>query len=161
VAGGDLPRLAGHRVLRRLRRREVVERRLHPAGERRRVQLSAELAQIVVALRDLPEEEVAVGPNAGAGVRAKAGHPLGPRLDHVGEGVLAGCPLLDRQAPPGRIDTVERIGDVLALHCPNASHRRTSGGLASALGAPRFTGADSRTVKRYRPGAIARVGNLT
>ena len=110
----DLPRPARLRVLRRLRRREVRVRRLEPAGERRRVQRRAELAEVLVALGDLPEEEVAVRPDAGRRVRAQALDPLGPRLDDLGERVLHRRALLDRQPPPGRIDPEEGVGDVLA-----------------------------------------------
>ena len=112
----DLPRLPRARVLRGLRRREVRVRRLEPAGERRAVQRRAELAEVLVALGDLPEEEVAVRPHARDRVRAERGHAPGPVLDDLGERVLAGDALLDGQPPPGRIDPEERVGDVLAAH---------------------------------------------
>ena len=59
------------RVLRGLRRREVRVRRLEPARERRPVQRRAELAEVLVALGDLPEEEVGLGPDAGRRVGAQ------------------------------------------------------------------------------------------
>ena len=72
------------RVLRGLRRREVRVRRLEPARERRRVERRAELAEVLVALRDLPEEEVGLGPHArrrvrAAGRRTAARTPRSPR----------------------------------------------------------------------------------
>ncbi len=65
AARGHLARLSRLRVLRGLRRREVRVRRLEPAGDRRPVQRRAQLAEVLVAVGDLPEEEVAVGADAG------------------------------------------------------------------------------------------------
>ena len=99
-----------------------------PAGDRRAVQLGAELLEVEVALRDLPEEEVAVGADADRRVRAQMGEPIRPRLDDVRERLLAGDALLDRQPPPRGIDLEERVGDVLpdlGGHESDASRRRT------------------------------------
>src|SRR5204862_6780331 len=98
-------------------------RRLEPRRKRRAVQRRAELAEVLVALGDLPEEEIAVGTHAGERVGAQPIHPSGPVLDHLGERVLAGCALVDRQAPPGGIDPVERIRDVLAAHAAECYRR--------------------------------------
>ena len=100
-------------VDRRLRRREVRVRRRQPAGERRAVEGGAELEQVVVALGDLPEEEVGLGADPRDVVGPQALHPAGPLLDDVGERLLAGLALLDGQAPPGGIDLEEAVGDVL------------------------------------------------
>src|SRR5205085_5745419 len=119
--GNDLSRLAGRGVLRSLRGCQIGIRRLERGGERRAVQCRAGLAEILVSLGDLPEEEVAVGADAGDGVGAQRVHAAGPVLDHFGKGVLAGRPLVDRQPPPGRIDLVQAVRDVLAAHQRNAS----------------------------------------
>src|SRR5262249_26023954 len=118
-----LPRLARARVLRGLGRREVRVGSLEPAGERRRVECGAELAEQVVTVADLPEEEVAVGTDSCARVGPQvleAGHE---RLDRLGERILARGALLDRQAAPRGIEAIEGVGDVLAvvLHGPQAS----------------------------------------
>ncbi len=42
--------------------------------------------------------------------------PGGALLDDLGEGVLRGGTLLDRETPPRRIDAVEGVGNVLAVH---------------------------------------------
>ena len=75
----------------------------------------------------------------------EAVHALGPVLDHLGERVLAGGALLDRQPPPRRIDAVERVRDVLALASAEslAQLRRISGSLTSRVGGPGLTGAVS------------------
>ena len=116
-----LPRLARLRVLGGLGRREIRVRRREPAGERRRVQGGAELAEIPVALGDLPQEEVGVGADARDRVGAQRGHPSGKLLDRLGEGVLAGRALVDREPPPGGIDAEEGVGDVLPGHGANPS----------------------------------------
>ena len=110
----DLPRPAGLGVRRGLRRREVVVRRLQPAGERRPVQRRAELAEVGVALGDLPEEEVDVGADARGRVGAQVLEAVAPALDDVCERVLHRGPLLERQPPPGRVGLEEGVGDVLA-----------------------------------------------
>src|SRR4029077_11439516 len=79
----DLPSFAGARVLRRLRLGEVRERRLEPARQRRRIERSAQLAEELVVLRDLPEEEVDVGPYAGRRVRAEVVEALGEVVDEL------------------------------------------------------------------------------
>ena len=86
------PRL---RVFRRLRGGEIGVGRLEPASEWGCVQRRSQLAEIVVALCDLPEEEVTVGPHSADRVRAERVHPGGPVLDDLHERVLAGCSLLD------------------------------------------------------------------
>ena len=142
VVRRDLPCAAGLRVLRGHRRREIGVRRLEPAGERRPVQLRAELAEVDIALGDLPEEEVAVRADAGARVRTKALHALCPGLDDLGERVLARGALLDRLAPPFRRDAVEAVGDVLAFgHVRNASR---SGAAAWRSRGLRRAGVDRR-----------------
>ena len=102
------------RVLRGLRGREVVVGDVHPRRERRRVEGRAELAEVVVALRDLPEEEVAVGADAGRRVGVQRVEARRELLDHLGEGVLRRRALLDRQPPPLGAHLEERVGDVLA-----------------------------------------------
>ena len=73
--------------------------------------------EVVVALGDLPEEEVAVRPDAGRRVRAQVLEPVGERVHDLGELAPSapGAPSTG-QPPPGRIDPVERVRDVLALH---------------------------------------------
>ena len=102
----DLSRLARARVLRRLRRREVRVRRLEPAGELCPVERGAELAEVVVALGDLPEEEVGLGPDAGRRVRAQMLEPLRERVDYGGELVLVRLALVrpEGAATPARRD---------------------------------------------------------
>src|SRR5215211_3572639 len=128
------------RVLRRLGRREVGVRRLEPAGERRGVQGRAELAEILVALGDPPEEEVRIRPDAGDGVDPERVESLDPVLDHLRERILVGRAVLDREPPPGRIDAIEGVGDVLPRHAADASPRRTS----------------ARSARRLRPGSRPR-----
>src|SRR5262249_50675591 len=98
-------------------------RGLQPAGQRRRVQRRAELAEQVVTVADLPEEEVAVRADARARVRPQVLEARRERLDRLGERVLARCALLDRQAAPGGVESIEGVGDVRAavLHGPQAS----------------------------------------
>ena len=79
------------------------------------VQRGAELAERLVAVGDLPEEEVGLRAHAGRRVRAQVVEAVGEVLDDLGEGVLAGLALLDGQPPPRRVDAVERVRDVLAL----------------------------------------------
>src|SRR6185437_11487704 len=81
----DLARLARLRVLRSLRRREIRVRRLEPAGERRSVERSAELAEGVVALRDLPEEEVRLGTDAYGRIHAQMVEAVREMLDDLGK----------------------------------------------------------------------------
>ena len=119
--GNELARLARRRVLGRLRRREVGVGSLEPACERRPVQGGAQLAEVLVALGDLPEEEVAIGADARHRVSPQGVHPSGPVLDHLGKGVLARGALVDRQPAPGGIDPVEAVPDVLAAHAADAS----------------------------------------
>ena len=142
-------------------------RRRQPAGERRAVERGAELEQVVVALRDLPEEEVGLGPDPGDVVRAQPFHPAREVLHDLGERVLAGLALLDRQPPPGGIDLEEAVRDVLAdldafdpLVCGLArsrSHRshgsRLSGRLSRVCGTPGLTGCVSVIEKRTCAGA--------
>src|SRR4051794_39173948 len=61
----DLARPPAGRVPRGLCRGEIVVRRLQPGRERGRVERGAELPEILVALGDLPEEEVLLRPDAG------------------------------------------------------------------------------------------------
>ena len=121
----DLAGLARARVLGGLRRRQVRVRRLEPARERRPVERGPELAEVVVALRDLPEEEVRLGADAGRRVAAERVEAVGELLDHLGEGVLARLALLVGEPPPGRVDPVEGVCDVLAAHGANPSGRAT------------------------------------
>ena len=108
--------------------------------------VGAELAEVLVALGDLPEEEVAVRADAGARVGAQAGHALRPGLDHLGERVLAGCALLDRQPPPGGIDPVEGVRDVLAFaSAETLAGQQRAAALAAVCGGPGLTGAVRRT----------------
>ena len=114
-------------VLGGARGREVGVRRLEPAGERRRVQVGLELAQILEAVGELPEHEVGLRAHSDEAVGAEL-HTLGPLLDDLGVGVLGGRALLDREAPPGRVEPVERVGDVLLSagvlgHVENRSRR--------------------------------------
>ena len=110
-------RLRAARVLRRLRRREVRVRRLEPARERRRVERRAELAEVLVAARDLPEEEVDVGPDARRRVGAR-GARSAARTSSItsANASLAAVALLDGQAPPRRVDAEEGVGEVLPVH---------------------------------------------
>ena len=112
----DLPRLARARVLRRLRRREVRVGRLEPAREGRAVERRTELLERLVTVRDLPEEEVGVGPDAGGAVRAQVLEALREGVHDLGELVLVRLALLHGEPPPRRIDAVEAVSDVLALH---------------------------------------------
>jgi hypothetical protein len=80
----------------------------------RPVERGAELAEVLVALRDLPEEEVDLRPDADARVRAEAVEAAGEVLDRLGKRVLVRGPLLDRQPAPGGLDAEEGVGDVLA-----------------------------------------------
>src|SRR6266508_4156886 len=102
-------------------RAEIGIRSLQVAGHGARIHIDGELPQVVVALGQLPEHEVDLGTHADEAVRAKL-HPLLPSCDDVGERFLAGCALLDRKPPPGRVDPVERVRDVLsrALRCHGA-----------------------------------------
>ena len=72
-----------------------------------------ELEQVVVALRDRPEEEVGLGADADRGVGAEALDPPGELVDDVGERLLAGRALVDGQPPPRGIDAEEAVRDVL------------------------------------------------
>ena len=74
----------------------------------------AELEQIVVALGDLPEEEIGLGPDTRDVVGAQALHAAGPVLDDLGEGVLGSVALVRRKPTPCGIDLEEAIRDVLA-----------------------------------------------
>src|SRR5262249_2737139 len=85
-----------------------------PPRERRRVERGAELAQVLVTLRDLPEEEVAVGPDAGRRVRVEGVEARPELVDDFGEGILRRLALLDRQAPPLWAHLEEGVGHVLA-----------------------------------------------
>ncbi len=107
-----VPRALALEVLRRLRRRQVRVRRGQVAGERRGVEVGPELAQVVVALGELPEHEVGVRPDTDEAVAPEL-HAPGPVCDDVGKRLLARRPLLDRQPSPERIDAVERVCDVL------------------------------------------------
>ena len=80
AARHDLPGTASARVLRCPRRGEVRVRRLQPGGERRRVELCAELLEVEIALGDLPEEEVAVSPNACGRVDVQMVESMKPTL---------------------------------------------------------------------------------
>ena len=113
--GDDLAGPSRLRVGRGLRRREVAVRRLEPAGERGGVQGCAELAEVRVPVGDLPEEEVAVRPDACRGVRAQVLETVAPALDHLGEGIFHRGALVDREAAPGGVELVKGVGDVLAL----------------------------------------------
>src|SRR2546430_7395431 len=108
-------------LFRSLRRREVGVGGSDPAGEGCRVQCGAELPEVLVPLSDLPEEEVTVGPDTADAVGPERVHPGSPVLHDLGEGVLAGCPLVHREPPPGWIDPEERVHDVLAFHGRDAS----------------------------------------
>src|SRR5262249_36185279 len=96
-------------------------RRLDPRRQRSPVERRAELAEILVAVGDLPEEEVAVWADSGEGVGPQRIHAPGPILDYLGERVLSGRAFVDRQAPPGRLDLAEGVRDVLAAHQKDAS----------------------------------------
>src|SRR5262249_39761609 len=80
-------------------------------------------AEILVPPGDLPQEEVGVGPYSRDGVGAERLHAAGPLVDDLREGVLPGRALLHGKPPPGRVDAVEAVGDVLAVHGPDASAR--------------------------------------
>jgi hypothetical protein len=122
----DLPGAPRRRVLGGLGGGEIGVGRLEIARERGGVQLRAELAEILIALGDLPEEEVRIWAHAGRRIGAQRRHPPGPFLDDLCEGVLAGDALLDRKAPPGRIDPVEGVRDVLATHEHDGRSSRAS-----------------------------------
>ena len=85
-------------------------------GELRRVQCGAELPEVLVAGRDLPEEEIDVGTDAGRRVGPQVVEPLGVLVDGVGEGLLGGRPLLDREAAERRVEPEEGVGHVLPVH---------------------------------------------
>src|SRR5439155_12598739 len=104
------------RVLGRLRRREKRVGRLQPRRERGRVQRGAELAEILVALRDLPEEEVGLRADARRGVAAERVEPRREVLDDLGERVLRGRTLLDRQPAPFGGHAEEGVAEVLPFH---------------------------------------------
>ena len=126
----DLPRAPGARVLRCLRRREVRVRRLEPARERRRVERGAELAEVLVALGDLPEEEVG-RPAARPWSSTRGGSKRGANvLDHLGERVLARLALVLGSRRHAGWTRKKRVGEVLAVHRGHASasrRRRTPG----------------------------------
>ena len=114
--------------------------------ERRRVQRCSELPEGLVALGDLPEEEVGVRPDTRRRVRTQVVKAVGEVLDDFCEGVLGGLALLDRQPPPRRIDAEEGVRDVLALHermlaVPSRTSRSVAG--------PGFTGATAESRSRY------------
>ncbi len=67
-----------------------------------------------VLLGDLPEEEVAVSSRSRDGVRPQVVEALRERVHDLGEEFLVVAAI--RLAPPRRIDAVERVRDVLALH---------------------------------------------
>src|SRR2546423_182677 len=81
----------------------------------------AELTERLVALGDLPEEEVGLGPHARRGVDAQVLEARRQLLDHLRERILVCLALLDRQAPPGGVRAEEGVGDVLATHVVQAS----------------------------------------
>src|SRR5581483_2967569 len=141
----DLARLARLGVLRGPRGREVRVRRLEPPGERGGVERGAELTEVVVALGDLPEEEVRLGPDAGRGVGTQMLEPRRVLREDVGERVLVGGSFLDGQAPPRRIDAEERVGDVLARH-----ERKVT---AAVPGGPAFSAARAEPDTRCLPAA--------
>jgi chlorite dismutase len=100
-----------------LRRRDVRVRRLEPRSERRCVERRSELDEVVPAVGDLPEEEVRIGAHPGRRVHTEPLDPARPVLDDLRERLLAGDALLDREPPPGGIETEEAVRDVLAhLH---------------------------------------------
>ena len=68
--GNDLARLARRRVLGRLRRREVRVGRLEPTRQRRRVELGAEVAEVVVGLVIFQRKKSASGRTPVTSMRA-------------------------------------------------------------------------------------------
>ena len=141
----DLPGPPRVRVRGGLRGRQVVVGDVHPAGERRRVQRRAELAEVVVALGDLPEEEVAVGPDPGRRVHVQGVEPRRELVHGLGERILRRRALLDGQAAPLGPRLEERVGDVLAARlaahepqftCPSGFLCRCATGARLLFGRP-------------------------
>src|SRR6266511_4152423 len=122
-----------------------------------------ELAERLVALRDLPEEEVGVGPHAGAGVRAQVLEARCEFLDRLGERLLACIPFLDRKPAPLRTHLEERVGDVLAAiaHGAKATGVTEERAEAEAAGAAAAAGEvaaeeEAEAAAFRRPGTASR-----
>ena len=90
-------------VLRRAGCREVRVRRLSQPASGVALSVGGEVAEVLVALGQLPEHEVGLGPDADEAVRSTCIRSC-PRLDHLGERLLGRLALLHGQPAPRRIE---------------------------------------------------------